>query len=63
LDVLLTMANDGVLAGVAVAELTSGVDLSIEGDHDDVLLVTVTERRTKEEIDRYVEVLRKAVGQ
>jgi glycine cleavage system protein P-like pyridoxal-binding family len=30
---------------------------------DDVLLVTVTERRTKEEIDRYVEVLRKAVGQ
>jgi glycine cleavage system protein P-like pyridoxal-binding family len=43
--------------------LTSGSDPSIEGDLDDVLLVTVTERRTKEEIDRYVEVLRKAVGQ
>jgi hypothetical protein len=28
-----------------------------------VRLLTVTERRTKEEIDRYVEVLRKAVGQ
>jgi len=28
-----------------------------------VLLVTVTERRTKDEIDHYVEVLRKAVGQ
>jgi lysozyme family protein len=57
------MANDGVLGGVSVAALTSGPDTSIEGELDDVLLVTVTERRTKEEIDRYVEVLRKAVGQ
>ena len=62
-DVLLTMANDGVLGGVSVAALTCGPDPSIEGELDDVLLVTVTERRTKEEIDRYVEVLRKAVGQ
>jgi glycine dehydrogenase subunit 1 len=62
-SVLLTMANDGVLGGVAVAALTSGRDPSIDGDNDDVLLVTVTERRTKEEIDRYVEVLRKAIGQ
>ena len=61
--ILLTMAGDGVLGGVALAALTSGPDASIEGDVDDVLLVTVTERRTKEEIDRYVEVLRKAVGQ
>jgi glycine dehydrogenase subunit 1 len=61
--VLLTMANDGVLGGVSVAALTSGPDPSIEGHVDDVLLVTVTERRTKEEIDHYVEVLRKAVGQ
>ena len=61
--VLLTMANDGVLGGVSVAALTGGPDPSIEGDLEDVLLVTVTERRTKEEIDRYVEVLRKAVGQ
>jgi lysozyme family protein len=57
------MANDGVLGGVSVAALTGGPDPSIEGDLEDVLLVTVTERRTKEEIDRYVEVLRKAVGQ
>jgi glycine cleavage system protein P-like pyridoxal-binding family len=48
---------------VSVAALTGGPDPSIEGDLEDVLLVTVTERRTKEEIDRYVEVLRKAVGQ
>jgi glycine dehydrogenase subunit 1 len=62
-DVLLTMAHDGVLGGVSVAALTSGSDPSIEGELDDVLLVTVTERRTKDEIDRYVEILRKAVGQ
>jgi glycine dehydrogenase subunit 1 len=61
--VLLTMANDGVLGGVSIAALTSGPDPSIDGDVDDVLLVTVTERRTKDEIDRYVEVLRKAIGQ
>ena len=45
--VLLTMASDGVLGGVAVAALTCGEDPSIEGDVDDVLLVTVTERRTQ----------------
>ena len=62
--VLLTMASDGVLGGVAVAALhRRGPDPSIEGDVDHVLLVTVTERRTKDEIDHYVEVLRKAVGQ
>ena len=55
--------SDGVLGGVAVARIDVRADPSIEGDLDDVLLVTVTERRTKEEIDRYVEVLRKAVGQ
>ena len=61
--VLTSMADDGVLGGLAVAGLTSGEDLSIDNDIDRVLLVTVTERRTKEEIDRYVEVLRKAVGE
>jgi glycine dehydrogenase subunit 1 len=62
-SVLLTMASDGVLGGVAVAALTSGADPSIDGDIDNVLLVTVTERRTKDEIDHYVEILRKAVGE
>ena len=51
------MANDGVLGGVSVAALTSGADPSIDGDLADVLLVTVTERRTKEEIDRFAEKL------
>jgi glycine dehydrogenase subunit 1 len=62
-SVLLTMANDGVLGGVAVSALTFGADPSIDGDIENVLLVTVTERRTKEEIDHYVEILRKAVGE
>ena len=62
-SVLLTMASDGVLGGVAVSALTSGDDPSIDADIESVLLVTVTERRTKDEIDHYVEILRKAVGE
>ena len=62
-SVLLTMASDGVLGGVAVSALTSGDDPSIDGAIENVLLVTVTERRTKDEIDHYVEILRKAVGE
>ncbi len=61
--VLLTMANDGVLGGVAAAALTMGEDVSIDHGIENVLIVTVTERRTKDEIDHYVEVLRKAVGE
>ena len=54
------MCDDGVLGGLSVAELCAGADPSIdEGEH--VLLVTVTERRTKEQIDHYVDTLRKAV--
>jgi glycine dehydrogenase subunit 1 len=62
-SVLLTMASDGVLGGVAVSALTSGDDPSIDSNIENVLLVTVTERRTKDEIDHYVEILRKAVGE
>jgi glycine dehydrogenase subunit 1 len=61
-SVLSTMAENGVLGGLSVAALCGGDDPSIDVDVDNVLLVTVTERRTKEEIDHYVEVLRKAVG-
>ena len=59
--VLSEMAADGVLGGLSVQALCGGSDPSIEGDLGDVVLVTVTERRTKDEIDRYVDVLRKAV--
>lgn len=62
-SVLLTMANDGVLGGVSAAALADGNDPSVGADIENVLIVTVTERRTREEIDHYVEVLRKAVGE
>jgi len=59
-EVLRSMGENGVLGGLSVAELCHGADPSVEGvEH--VLLVTVTERRTREEIDHYVDTLRKAV--
>lgn len=61
-EVLSSMADEGILGGLAVASLTDGPDASIEGDVGEVLLVSVTERRTREEMDRYVEVMRKVVG-
>ena len=60
-QVLSQMASDGVLGGLSVAGLCGPGDPSIEGSLENVVLVTVTERRTKEEIDHYVDVLRKAV--
>ena len=52
------MAERGVLAGLALGELCGDRDPSIEGPVDTVLLVTVTERRTKDEIDHYVAALK-----
>jgi glycine dehydrogenase subunit 1 len=56
------MAERGVLAGLAVADLCGDGDPSIEGPIDNVLLVTVTERRTKEEIDHYVAALKEVLS-
>ena len=52
-DVIEQMAERDVLAGLSVSALSHGADPSIEGSIDDVLLVTVTERRTKDELDHY----------
>jgi glycine dehydrogenase subunit 1 len=57
-EVIERMAERHVLAGLSVSALSDGPDPSIEGAIDDVLLVTVTERRTKDEIDHYVAALR-----
>lgn len=57
------MADEGFLAGVALADLT-GDDGDGSADADAAehgLLVAVTERRTREQIDRYVNALDKAV--
>lgn len=61
-QVLSRMAEDGVLGGLAVAALTDGDDCSVTEGINDVILVTVTERRTREQIERYVDLLRKAVN-
>jgi glycine dehydrogenase subunit 1 len=56
------MAERGILAGLAVGDLCGERDPSIEGSTDNVLLVTVTERRTKEEIDHYVAALKEVLS-
>src|SRR5580692_1661882 len=61
-EVIEDMADHGVLAGLAVTELCHGRDPSIEGENDDVLLVSVTERRTKDELDRYVSALKEVLA-
>jgi hypothetical protein len=55
------MAERDVLAGLSVETLSAGADPSIDVDIDRVLLVTVTERRTKDEIDHYVKLLQEAL--
>jgi glycine dehydrogenase subunit 1 len=60
-QVIAAMAESNVLAGLSVSALSGGADPSVDGDIDNVLLVTVTERRTKDEIDHYVNVLREAL--
>jgi glycine dehydrogenase subunit 1 len=56
------MAEQGVLAGLAVSDLCNGVDPSIDTEIENVLLVTVTERRTKEELDHYVSALKEVLA-
>jgi glycine dehydrogenase subunit 1 len=61
-DVIGAMAEYHVLAGLSVGALSEGDDPSIESGIDRVLLVSVTERRTKDELDHYVSALQKVVG-
>jgi glycine dehydrogenase subunit 1 len=61
-EVIERMAERNVLAGLALSALSRGADPSIEGAIDDVLLVAVTERRTKDEIDHYVTAMREVLS-
>jgi glycine dehydrogenase subunit 1 len=61
-EVIERMAERDVLAGLSVAALCHGAEPSIEGSIDDVLLVTVTERRTKDEIDHYVTAMKEVLS-
>ena len=60
--VLEDLVGEGILGGLCAVALTAGADPSLEGDASTVLLVAVTERRTREELDRYVDVLRKVLS-
>jgi glycine dehydrogenase subunit 1 len=60
-DVLAAMADEGILGGLSALSLTGGPDASLE-DIDNVVVVAVTERRTREELDRYVDVLSQVVA-
>jgi len=62
-DVLRFMADHGVLGGLSLAELNAATPSAPECGSEDLILVTCTERRTKEEIDTYVDLVRKAVTQ
>ncbi len=62
-EVIVEMAKLGFLAGVSLAQLCGTSDRSLEGDLSRTLIVSVTERRTKAEIDSYVDALRKVIAQ
>jgi glycine dehydrogenase subunit 1 len=59
-EVLCAMCDDGVLGGLSVGELCQGEDPSLN-ESENVLLVTVTERRTLSQIEHYVDTLRKVL--
>jgi glycine cleavage system P protein (glycine dehydrogenase) subunit 1 len=61
-DVLAAMSEEGILGGLAAESLTGGPDPSIPDGPEGVMLVAVTERRTRAELDHYVNVLEKVVG-
>ena len=54
--VVARMAEEGFLAGVPV-----GLEQGVVGDSGEGLLVAVTERRTRDEIDAFVSALEKVV--
>jgi len=60
--VLDDLVAEGILGGLSVESLAGASDPSIEGDTSDVVLIAVTERRTRAELDRYVDVLAKVLS-
>jgi len=60
--VLAELADQGILGGLALSGLAGESDASLEGDLANVVLITVTERRTLAELDHYVDVLGKVLS-
>ncbi len=61
-EVISKMADEGILAGIAVRALAGERDASLATDNENVLLISVTERRTRSELDRYVKILERVVA-
>ena len=61
-QVLSAMADEGILGGIALSSLVGESDPALVGDTSNVMIVAVTERRTRDEIDRYVAVLGKVLS-
>jgi len=60
--VLEDLVGEGILGGLSVESLAGASDPSLEGDLSDVVLIAVTERRTRRELDQYVDVLGKVLS-
>ena len=60
--VLAELADQGILGGLALSGLAGESDPSLEGDLANVVLITVTERRTLADLDHYVDVLGKVLS-
>jgi glycine dehydrogenase subunit 1 len=60
--VLEDLVGEGILGGLSVESLAGASDPSLKGDTADVLLVAVTEKRTRTELDHYVDVLAKVLS-
>ena len=60
--VLDDLVGEGILGGLSVESLAGASDPSIDGDTADVVLVAVTEKRTREELDHFVDVLGKVLS-
>jgi glycine cleavage system protein P-like pyridoxal-binding family len=55
--VLDDLVAQGILGGLSVESLAGTHDPSLAGETADVVLIAVTEKRTRAELDRYVDVL------
>jgi glycine dehydrogenase subunit 1 len=60
--VLERLVDEGFLGGVSAISLTGGQDPSVDDEIDNVLVLTVTERRTRSEIDQFAAAFAKAVA-
>jgi glycine dehydrogenase subunit 1 len=59
---LAALADEGILGGLSLKGLAGDTDPSVDGATSSIVLIAVTERRTREELDRYATALRKVLS-